>query len=204
MATAFLPQPAQDYSAFGLTLPPVQRLDSQQPGVSLPAPQAAQPAMGTLPKPTESPWAKPVAAAQGGLQAGQLGTQAYDGKSAAVAIGGAAAAGALAGAPAGPVGAAVGGIVGGGVAALQAWLAVGANNREKRRQRKLLSEAKAEQNVRDKLARSDSLDQLAYDRDSIEEAKAADRWAKMKDQIAQAHAAVKNRRTEYLEKGFVT
>ncbi len=198
MAT-FLPQPT---NAFG-----VQGADFSSPLYQPPVPQVAAAPTAFAPPtrvaPQPSPYAGPLAAGMAGLQAGQLGSQATDFKTGAVSVLGGAAAGALAGSAGGPVGAAVGGVVGGGLAALNSWLSVGKENKANRDRRQLLAEAKAEQNRRDKIARDDALDGLAYERRQVDEAKRLEEWQRARGLIADARAKSKARKEEYLNQGFV-
>ncbi len=167
-----------------------------------PAPQPVA-AVAAVPKPTVPAYAGPMAAAAGGMQAGQVGASAYDTKSGIAATLGAGAAGALAGAPAGPAGIAAGAVTGLAVGGLNAWLAVGKENKANRDRRKILAEAAAEQKRRDEIARADAVDGLAYERKQVEEAKRLEEWNRARALIAEARAKKKARSEEFISKGYV-
>ncbi len=160
---------------------------------------------GKNPAQQQTPYAAPLAAGLGGMQAAQAGTQAYDTKSGVISALGAGAAGAATGAVVGGVpGAIVGGTVGLGLGALNAWMAVGKENKAARDRKKILSEAKAEQDRRDKIARDDAIDGLAFERGQIEEAKRLEEWKRNRALIAEASAKKKARSEEFISRGFVT
>ncbi len=198
---SYRPDPVQtglDVSAFGA---PAANPTASAAGRSL---LAAPPvtSQGTT-KPTTPAYAPGLAAAAGGLQAGQVGAQAYDTKSAVVSTLGAGVAGAIAGAPAGPVGIAAGAAAGLALGGLNAWLAVGKENKASRDKKKILAETKAEQKKRDEIARADALDELSYQRKQVEEAKRLEEWQRNKALIAQARAQKKARSEEFISKGYV-
>lgn len=195
-----------------------------QPGGYV-APPAASPAMAwtppavapALPTPPVATPAKPsalsaMAPAIAGLQAGQVGSQAYDTKSGVVSALGAGASGAAAGALAGSVvpgvGTAAGAVVGGGVGlvtgALNAWMTVGKENKANRDRRKVLAEAKAEQNRRDEVARADAVDGLAFERKQIADQKRLEEWQRNRGLLAESAAKSKSRTDEYISRGYTT
>ncbi len=161
------------------------------------------PTTPAAPAPQQSPYAAPAAAGLAGIQAGQVGAQAYDTKSGIASTLGAGVAGGLAGAPGGPLGIAAGAAAGLILGGLNAWMSVGKENKANRDKRQLLAEAKAEQNRRDKIARDDALDGLAYERRQVEEAKRLEEWNRARGLIADARAKSKARKEEYLNRGFV-
>lgn len=164
----------------------------------------AAPASAT-PRPTTTSAYTAAAPALAGLQAGQMGLSAYDTKSGVVSALGAAGAGAATGAMVGgPVGALVGGGVGLVTGALNAWMSAGQQNKANRERRKLLAEAKAEQDRRDKIARDDALDGLAFERKELAEQKRLEEWQRNRALIAEASAKKKARADEYIARGYVT
>ncbi len=225
MASLTAPNPYNPYTAFGIGMPSYQPPPQTpvQTGLDLstfgapdgnPAASAAgrslllaPPVTGTTTtttsKPTVPAYAPALAAAAGGLQAGQVGAQAYDTKSGIAATLGAGAAGAIAGAPAGPVGIAVGAAAGLAIGGLTAWMAVGKENKANRDRKRILAETKAEQKKRDEIARADALDELSYQRKQVEEAKRLEEWNRNKALIAQARAQKKARSEEFISKGYV-
>ena len=206
MAT-LIPEPT---NAFGIQQPALTPLYAPPRGTA-PAPAAptapAAPSVSWLPGkgPQQSPYSAPLAAGLGGIQAGQVGSQAYDVKSGAVATLGAAATGATTGfLVGGPLGAAVGGVAGGALGALNAWMSVGKENKANRDRQRLLAEAKAEQQNRDRIARNDAVDGLAYERRAVEESKREEEWKRNLSLIGTARAKSKARQEEYLNRGFTT
>src|SRR5690606_21265654 len=134
-----------------------------------------------------------------------MGMGAYDTKTGVVSTLGAAATGAAMGAVVGgPVGALVGGGVGAVTGALNAWMSVGQQNKANRERRKLLAEAKAEQNRRDKIARDDALDGLAFERKQLAEQQRLEEWQRNRAIIAEAQIKKKARADEYIARGYVT
>ncbi len=161
---------------------------------------APVPATVTPPAPTIGSYAAPVLA---GLQAGQAGLNAYDTKTGVASALGAAAAGGLAGATLGPAGAAVGAGAGLLLGGLNAWMSVGRENKANRDRRKLLAEAKSEQNRRDKIARDDAVDGLAFERKQISEQKRLDEWQRMRAVLDKNRAESSARDAQFVEKGYV-
>jgi hypothetical protein len=214
--------PAPATTAFGVNMqqpwaltPPAAAQGPQAPAV----PRALTPAGGTpgptaltppaaptaAPRPTATSAYTAAAPALAGLQAGQMGLGAYDTKSGVVSALGAAGAGAAAGAMVGgPVGAVVGGGVGLVTGALNAWMSTSQQNKANRERRKLLAEAKAEQARRDKIARDDALDALAFERKELAEQKRLEEWQRNRALIAEASAKKKARADEYIARGYVT
>lgn len=186
---------------------PLRALTPASSGYSAPVPStpAPAPATTTSPRPTTPSAYTSAAPALAGLQAGQAGLGAYDKTTGVASALGAAGAGALTGAMiGGPVGALVGGGVGLVSGALNAWMSVGAQNRAKRERNKLLAEAKAEQERRDRIARASALDALAFERRELEEAKKLQEWQRNRALIAEAQAKKKARADEFIARGFVT
>lgn len=198
---ALTPPPAVQ----GPQAPAAQRAMMPAGGYSGPAAYTAPAVSTTTPRPTTTSAYTAAAPAIAGLQASQMGMGAYDTKSGVVSALGAAGTGAAAGAMVGgPVGAVIGGGVGLVTGALNAWMSVGQQNKANRERRKLLAEAKAEQNRRDKIARDDALDGLAFERKRLAEQKRLEEWQRNRALIAEASAKKKARADEYIARGYVT
>lgn len=233
MASLLAPNP-NPTSAFGIQQPwqlqpqtapmlpggtPPATIQSALSTPARPGPVTAPPvaAASTAPAPAPPTQNQPsglsaLAPAISGLQAGQLGSQAYDTQSGIVSTLGAAASGAAAGALAGSVvpgvGTAVGALVGGGIGlvtgGLNAWMSVGKENKANRDRKKLLAEAKAEQKRRDDIARADAVDELAFERKKIEEQKRLAEWQQNRGLLADAAAQSKAQTDEYISRGYNT
>ncbi len=182
-------QPQIAYGPGGYVPPPVAT-PAMAYAPPAPAPAPAAPAAAYTPPATTpgaattiTPLTGAAGIVAGGLQAGAPAAAAYDTKSGAISALGAGASGAASGALVGSVvpgiGTGVGAAVGGGIGlltgGLNAYLAVGKENKNKRDRNRLLAEAEQKQAARDKLARSDALSQQAYDRKQVELQK---KWAK--------------------------
>lgn len=216
--TPTLPAPQSPQGPAPAGSAPLRALAPASSGYSaraLPTPAPA-PATTTSPRPTTPSAYTYAAPALAGLQAGQAGLGAYDTTTGVVSALGAAGAGAASGALSGaaigamggPIGAGAGALIGGGVGlvtgALNAWMSVGAQNRARRERKRLLAEAKAEQARRDRIARADALDALAFERRELEEAKRLQEWQRNRALIAEAQAKKKARADEFIARGFVT
>lgn len=143
-------------------------------------------------------------AAYAGLAAAQAGGPSKDGKSAFVNIAGGAASGAAAGASVGgPWGAVIGGVAGGGLAALQAWSDVSAENKRKSEIDMLLAEIEEKEHRREALARSDAMAKLKYDRNQAEMQKA---WGSSQNMRSNILTLINNNSTmrdRYLKTGVL-
>ncbi len=186
------------------TAAPAHAVAPQQQ-VAAPAPVVATP---TTTQPTQqqqhTQLSKYAPAAYAGLTAAQPAANAYDTKSGIISTLGAGASGAATGAVVGgPVGALIGGGTGLLLGGLNAYLSVGAKNKAKRDQNRLLREAEAKQATRDKIARDDAVSQLAYDR---KEAARQKQWAKnlqIRQALHDAAAGDKTADAEFIATGRV-
>ncbi len=174
-------QPQIAYGPGGYVPPPVATpAMAYRPPATAPAPAAATtPGAAT----TITPMTGAAGIVAGGLQAGAPAAAAYDTKSGVISALGAGASGAASGALVGSVvpgiGTALGAAVGGGIGllsgGLNAYLAVGKENKNKRERNRLLDEAERKQATRDKIARNDALSEQNYQRGEVERQK---KWAK--------------------------